>query len=99
MILNLKMLLKRKKICTKYDLGWINMENKKSSIDILTESLLSKAEGNNFLNEAGVTAEHIKNIISILKNEQFSEDNRKNSRLLIDKILDEIIDQRDLKRD
>ncbi len=75
------------------------MENKKSSIDILTESLLSKAEGNNFLNEAGVTAEHIKNIISILKNEQFSEDNRKNSRLLIDKILDEIIDQRDLKRD
>tara|TARA_B110000495_G_C22576632_1_gene346690 strand:- start:77 stop:301 length:225 start_codon:yes stop_codon:yes gene_type:complete len=66
--------------------------NNKSSIDILTESLLSKAQDNDILIEAGVNADHIRKIISILKDEQFTEDNRKNSRLLIDEILDEIVE-------
>lgn len=57
----------------------------------MTESLLSKVKENKILLGEGVTPDHIKGIISILKDEQFSEDNRKNSRLLIDKILEEII--------
>jgi hypothetical protein len=68
------------------------MPDNKSSIDILTESLLSKAKKNDILTDSGVTSEHIKRIISILKDEQFSEDNRKNSKILIDKILDEIVE-------
>ena len=67
------------------------MMKNKSSIDILTESLLSQAKDDQILNEAEVTEGHIKDIISILRNEQFSEDNRRNSKLLIDKILDEIV--------
>jgi len=72
-------------------LGAIEVTDK-SSIDILTESLLSRAKDDPTLNSVAITEDHIKDIISILRNEQFSEDNRKNSRLLIDKILDEIIE-------
>lgn len=65
---------------------------KKSSIDILSDSLIDMAENSQILSEAKVTSDEIKQIISILKDEQFSEDNRKSSKLALDKILDKIVD-------
>lgn len=50
------------------------------------------AENSQILSEAKVTSDEIKQIISILKDEQFSEDNRKSSKLALDKILDKIVD-------
>ena len=66
---------------------------KKSSIDILSDSLINMSENSQILKEAKVTSAEIKQIISILKDEQFSEDNRKSSKLALDKILDKIVDE------
>jgi len=69
------------------------MLKNKSSIDILTDSLLIEIQNDDVLKDAGVGPSMVKEIIKILENEQFSEDNRKSSKLSIDKILDKIVEE------
>jgi hypothetical protein len=69
------------------------MVKNKSSIDILTDSLLQEILNNDILKDAGFGSSEVKSMIKILADEQFSDDNRKVSKSSIDKILDRFIEQ------